>query len=284
MGYLLSRSGTRGSVSTGFGVALCALWPLAGCSAFAAGSDVLTAEQNSATPANTTGSDDATMNDWSCLNGVVGVNDSNVTPDRNQRATYSVFLIDGVTSAPPVGMQVRACNNFDPECQLPVISGALAGADGVVHLELFRGFNGFLEITSPVTVPNLYFLPEPLVGDVVGPTYALAEPAGLQGLAALNGLELDPARGHVFGVLEDCAGRRASGVKLSNDKGGIGFFFVGGTPTVTQPYSAADGTGGFVNLLPGAVVVRAATLDNRPISAKTMYVRPGWFSDTTFAP
>jgi hypothetical protein len=270
--------GWRPGVVVGCGLAL--LGPALGCTEFADGDDMLVEGEDSPPGQDATGS----SNDWSCLSGVIGRNTSLTPTDRDQPFTFSVEVTgDGGTM--PRNLAARACANLDPECMTPVAPPSGFGSDGRVELELFQGFFGFIEVTSDDTVPTLFFLPEILTGDTVGPPLRLISSAALQTIARLNDVEIDTARGHMALIVEDCAGARASDVKLTNDKGGVGFYYLSGIPSQTIAQTAADGVGGFVNLLPGAVSVRAElAADLREIAAKSMYVRPGWMTASVISP
>jgi hypothetical protein len=252
------------------------------CTEFADGDDALASQQLETSD---TLGDDTSDNDWSCLSGLVGRNTSLTPTDRNRPLSFSMRITDNVGNVPQ-GLTARACSNLDPECMMSVTEVIPADPNGVIELTLYQGFFGFLEILGTDIVSTLYFFPDVLTEDTEGPTIRSITDPQLRALAALNGVQIDPARGHMALIVEDCAGARASGVELANDKGGITFYYLAGIPTNSQASTAADGVGGFVNLASGQVSVRAVLANARrdEVTAKSMYVRPGWMTVSVISP
>jgi hypothetical protein len=147
-----------------------------------------------------------------------------------------------------------------------------------MHLSVPQRFDGFVEITSPSTVPTLYFVNRELMRDTAE-NFAIITRAALAGLAMQGNVTLDPALGHVLIRTFNCERQPASGVQLSNDKEGRPFVFVDGFPVMDRDETTEDGIGGFVNV-PLEIVVLQGFIRGHdgPVSNASVIVRPGWFS------
>lgn len=190
----------------------------------------------------------------------------------------ALTVIDTVSQAPPPGLTARACSRLDAMCTTPLTPDVSPAVDGAIHLAVQQQFNGFVEIRSPTTVPTMYFINRDLMRDT-------AESFGIIGVAALSRLAmggnvvLDPALGNVLIRTFDCGRQPASGVQLSNDKGGQPFAFVGGLPVVGRDETTGDGVGGFINVPVDYVVLQGiVSSHDTPLSTASVITRPGWFS------
>ena len=192
--------------------------------------------------------------------------------------TLTLVPVDIASGAPPEGLTARACQRLDVDCLTPVTSGVTLADDNALHLQVPRGFDGFVELTSPASVSTMYFVNQPMLADRVE-SFRLLNRPGLQALATQGGVTLEPELGHLLIRVFDCEGAAASGVQLSNDRGGEPFSFVNGLPSTGADVTTADGLGGFVNVPPVLVVLQGLKVDDgRVISTPSVSVRSGWFT------
>lgn len=190
----------------------------------------------------------------------------------------TLAAVDIASGAPPEGLTARACRRLDVDCLAPVVSGVTLADDNALHLQVPRGFDGFVELTSPTSVPTMYFVNQPMLVDRVE-SFRLLNPLGQQALATQVGVTLEPDLGHLLIRVFDCDGAPASGVRLSNDRGGEPFSFVNGLPNTGADVTTADGLGGFINVPPVLIVLQGLKVDDaRVISTPSVSVRSQWFT------
>lgn len=211
---------------------------------------------------------------WACLEGPPEA----TAVALGAQPVLTLAAVDIASGVPPQGLTARACQRLDVDCLTPVVSGVTLATDGALHLSVPRGFDGFVELTSPVSVSTLYFVNRPMLVDRVE-SFRLLNPRGLQALAMQGGVTLNPELGHLLIRVFDCEGAPASGVRLSNDRGGEPFSFVNGLPSTGVDVTTADGLGGFVNVPPVLVVLQGAEVDaGRVINTPSVSVRAQWFT------
>lgn len=187
-------------------------------------------------------------------------------------------VVDIGSGIAPAELTARACQRLDVNCLTPVVSDVALSEDGALHLPVPLTFDGFVELRSPASVPTMYFVNQPMLGDRVE-SFRLLNYLGFRALATQGGVLVDPELGHLLIRSFDCEGAPASSVRLSNDKGGEPFSFVAGLPSIGADVTTADGLGGFVNVPPVLVVVEGRQLDaDRVISRVSVSVRAGWFT------
>lgn len=186
--------------------------------------------------------------------------------------------VDIASGVAPEGLTARACQRLDVDCLAPVASGVTLGDDDALHLRVPRGFDGFVELTSDASVPTMYFVNQPMLADRAE-SFRLLNPPGLRALAMQGGVTLEPELGHLLVRVFDCEGAPASGIQMSNDRGGEPFSFVNGLPSTGADVTTPDGLGGFVNVPPVLVVLQGLKVDDgRVISTPSVSVRSGWFT------
>lgn len=190
----------------------------------------------------------------------------------------ALTVIDTVTQAPPPGLTARACSRLDAMCATPLTPNVSPAVDGALHLDVPQQFDGFVEITSPSTVPTMYFINRNLMRNTTE-AFGVIGIAALAGLAAGGNVTLDPTLGNVLIRTFDCQRQPAGGVQLSNDKGGLPFSFVNGLPVVGRDETTPDGVGGFVNVPVDYVVLQGiVTSHGEPLSTASVITRASWFS------
>jgi hypothetical protein len=223
-------------------------------------------------------------NDWTCVGDGAS---APRTPPTNAAtaapATYVLPVIDFVTQMTPPGVTARACARVDVDCVNPIVDSVTTSAGGVLALPLFEGFDGFIEVKADNFVSALFFLDGPLQGDTQAFPAFLVPLSSAAALAQSVGAPLDQRFGLIGFWALDCEGLPAQGVVMSNDAGGLIYNFVDGLPAFQQ--ATVDGIGGFINVPPGRVLLRA-TLSGvgETIDVQSLLVRPGWISVSNLQP
>lgn len=211
---------------------------------------------------------------WACLDGAEPPSAVALRPS----VTFSLGLDDPSTGSSPPDAALRACNRFDLECSQPVAGPLELAPDGLFHLPLPQGFEGYLEVTSPAIIPALYVFSRPLVTDVED-EFIVVNLATARGLAASGSEQLDPALGLVAVRARDCLGELTAGVRFSNNRGGTPFAFVDGLPVVGYDETNAEGLGGFLNVPLGTVVLQGQeAMSGRLSGTATVLLRAGWIA------
>jgi hypothetical protein len=129
------------------------------------------------------------------------------------------------------GMTVSVCSGTDPDCQRPLVDAGTTDDGGMVTVQVptsFQSFNaigGYVQVTSPSTVPYLYFWGFPLTQpklrliDSSYDQYAeqVMTPMMEQSIWSPIVPMLDPERGTVTVIVADCEGAVAPGVTVNYD-------------------------------------------------------------------
>jgi hypothetical protein len=188
-------------------------------------------------------------------------------------------VTDTVDGMPPEGLVGRACARLDVMCDRPLTDPVAPGVDdGSIHLSVPWQFDGFIELTSPTTVPTMFFVNQPLMRPTIE-AFDIVSRLALGGLALQGNVALDPTLGHVLIRTFDCQGEPAAGVELSNSLDGQAFAFVDGLPQVGANVTTTDGIGGFVNVPTLIAVLQGIMAESaREVGRTTVTVRAGWFS------
>jgi hypothetical protein len=262
----VSAARTRGAVRACAAVAVAAL---VACTELAPGSDRLLQGIVPNQP-------DAAAPDprWACLDE----SPPNTAAPNVPTIDLALGIADTVTDTVPEGLTARACDSLDANCDTPLLTEVVPSEDGVLHLRVAQGFDGYIELRSPSTVPTMYFVNRALMLDTVR-SFAVISTMALNGLAMQARVPLDAALGHVLISVFDCMGAPASDIQLVSDAGGVAFVFVDGRPAVGRDVTSEDGVGGFVNVPIGYAVLEGRRAnDGRVLRTTNVLVRSGWFS------
>jgi len=224
--------------------------------------------------------------DWSCVADAPSLVGDSSAP---QPLTYAFSVTDFVTGAAISDVQVRACFRPDVGCDSPATQYVAPGRDGKVRVELYSGFNGYLEVTSEGMLPVLLFFAAEWSSEFLAeleqtPLTLLPVPA-LQALGDSARVQLEPGGG-VLGITAfDCAGAAASGVRLEVDSSGVPYAFVNDLPVLNQDVTSEQGLAGFVNVSPGVVVLRGFPQgSSTPLTVETLLVRGAWLTSLSLLP
>lgn len=210
---------------------------------------------------------------WDCVGSVVW-------PSGTGTVKWQLKLTDFVTGKNLPGVTCKPCSRTDPACTSPLQPPQLTDDTGSVAFVLTAGFDGYIDATGGGIYPGLFFPPKPLTADYAENTLVVTE-AAFPTLAALLGTP-DPERGHLTVNALDCTGGAAAHVAFQanpSDAETIPFYLAQNLPSKAATETDSTGRGGFGNLQPGAVTVRAVV---QPIglvaSESTVLVRKGTFS------
>jgi hypothetical protein len=200
---------------------------------------------------------------WGCMD--------DAPPEPLPPATYNVTMHAQfiVGSAPIPNIPAKLCRKIDPECKTPEATGT-TDPNGDVTFQIpsnltgaFVAFDAFDETLPPGEernnswVPANYFFNPNVTSDMTVPVQMAT--FGL--LTALSGLverPQEPDRGTVLINVLSCLGTGAPGVvyKASNaDDSTTAFYVEGSVPVKDRTNTNTDGFGGFLNIIPGNVVV-----------------------------
>ncbi len=182
--------------------------------------------------------------------------------------------------------EARACRTVDPDCQNPLAEGTQLDASGVLNLDLYQGFDGYIELRSEGLLPTMFYIEEALAASARATVGAVLLPAsaGLA-LAQASGVAFREDLGLLALAAFDCAGVPVPGAEFSNDVGGLPFYFSEGVPRFGPEATDASGFGGHANVPPGIaqVWVESPGVSGR-WSSRTVFIRPGWSTGIPFRP
>lgn len=220
--------------------------------------------------------------DWTCLGELRAepmVARDNINPARLVQSVQVLTLREGLV--PPESV-VRACAQRDLACDNPLTPSLPVDAQGWVDMPLFDGFDGYLEVTSPSTVPMMLFYQEPLRGTsrIDGEPLAQLEVPVLAQLSAALGSPQQAELGLLILRAFDCNGDGAPGVRFTVDRPGVPYYFVAGLPSSMVTETDGSGLGGFLNVPIGITVVDGALTSGEAdfTLPRTLFTRPGWMT------
>jgi hypothetical protein len=220
--------------------------------------------------------------DWSCLG---------TTPDRSAAPgalgaaiTYSLRLVDIATGSPFPGLTVRACGLTDIDCMMPVADDLRPDADGWVDIPLTENFAGFLEMESPTSVPYLFYLPSEGLRTMRDFPLLMISLQSFQALVGALGVVGNAELGAIATRAFDCQGAPAPATVLTNNTGGVPYYFADGLPDVTRRQTDDDGLAGFLNAPPGVTLIQVQLGDGSVVNRKSIIVRRGWLSAVYMRP
>jgi hypothetical protein len=188
--------------------------------------------------------------------------DANTVPDpleceKPERSTaptvkYTFAPIFATGSEPkdhdPLPFHVVACSPADLECAKPVF-GPLDVLPGQPQDFLVPpGFQGYFYVTNPDTIDALIFMGRPIVEDTIGWNVTVPTPGLVTLFGLATGENVDPEKGLIIAVARACDQSPLEGVKFSNSKEGLRFYFVNSTPDTSLTETGPQGAVGFANV------------------------------------
>jgi hypothetical protein len=207
-------------------------------------------------------------------------------PVEGAAATIDLTLpvIDALALSFLPNINLVACNKLDYMCDQPVAKGT-SDKDGKAKFTVPANFTGYFQQTDNSGFgPGLYFMPAqtpPKGEDLKNFPIFRTGSTSLLALALGEG-GLDPARGHMMLVAEDCMKNALPGVAFSTpqaDGKTIQFYVRDQTPTTSAMDTPPAGTGGFMNLPAGVAGITAKEVKSGiELSQSTVLIRAGFIS------
>lgn len=187
---------------------------------------------------------------WSCLGDVQ-------RPASGARTvSLTVPVVDVLTMQPPAELEVKFCPKLDVDCSHPLSGAFYFDQAQRLVIEIQAGFDGYVELTSPGSLPALFFVTLPLWQDtVIQNMLPVLSAESFQGIAKALGSTLDLEElGHVVALASDCSGAPAEGVRFEIDRETTStkrYYMVNNVPVDSAVATDAAGSGGFLNLASG---------------------------------
>jgi hypothetical protein len=192
-------------------------------------------------------------------------------------------IIDALALTYVSNIALVACNKLDYMCEQPVAK-ATSNMDGRATFSVPANFAGYIQQKDNTGYgPGLYFMPAqlPPKGEELK-NFPIFRTGSTALLAVGLGAPLDPQRGHMMLVAEDCMGNSIAGVAFSTpqaDDKSVQFYVRDQTPTTSAMDTPPAGTGGFMNLPAGVAVITAKEVKTGlELSQSTVLIRAGYIS------
>lgn len=202
-------------------------------------------------------------------------------PMRSAEETIELTLpvIDALRLELVPDVPLTACGKLDYTCERPFTSG-VTGPDGRAKLMVPGNFAGYVQQNERREyAPGTYFMPVRLPIDGELSNFPVISTSALGGLALSLGTSLDPERGHIMLVVEDCMGAAVPGVQFTSpqiDDRTVQFYTRDQIPTTSAMDTPPEGTAGFVNLPMGVAEITATELSTGVrLATVSVLVRPG---------
>jgi hypothetical protein len=196
--------------------------------------------------------------------------------------TLRVLVRDSLSLDPVVRVKALACQKLDLQCAAP-IAESTSNDDGDLVFALPGNFSGFLQIQQPGYFPAMYFVPAAHPEDGRLQPFPLL-PSGVIGdvLALALGKTLDPRRGHMMLISEDCDGTALPGVTFKSpqqDADTAQFYVQDLLPSTGARQTGEAGNGGYLNFPPGTAMISVTgPVNNLKLATVAVVVRPGFIT------
>jgi hypothetical protein len=210
-------------------------------------------------------------------------------PEPGATTDLTLPIIDALQLTLIPNVPVVACTKLDYMCSQPVTK-ATTNMDGEAKITVPANFAGYVQSTERSDYNNgLYFLPPQLPPDGRLRNFPLIRSGvTLNALAAALGSTLDPTRGHIMLVAEDCMGNALPGISFTTpqaDAKTIQFYIRDQVPQTGLKDTPPEGDGGFLNLPVGtALVVAKDVKTGIELATVTTLLRAGFISMTYIRP
>jgi hypothetical protein len=197
---------------------------------------------------------------------------------------YRGQILDTITQLPPPDTVLRLCDALDIECMTPIGDDIIPNAEGIYEATVPSGFEGYFEITSSTTVPQILWIPGVVTEDVldIGVPLQLVSPGIRDTLISTAGFEYDETRGIVLLVATDCNEDPAAGISFglsTSDTETIVFYLYNLLPQLEVDGTDESGFGGFFNAPTGISTMTATRNETSELIAEQQFlIRAGWIS------
>lgn len=163
------------------------------------------------------------------------------------------------------GLTMKICPAFDAKCDKPQ-GEATSDADGKFTFDLPVGFRGHLFAPAPEGDEDLmpveaYVFPPPSLDESVPrrPDLVVTQLAVIQGLAALDNVNVIPGTGHVIFTAIDCDGKPLEGIEvrtsITQKETWRAYVGEGGHPAPQLKATGSTGKGAILNVPAGYIKV-----------------------------
>lgn len=202
---------------------------------------------------------------------------------------FTIPIVDALSRAMVPNVHVVACNKLDVMCTQQVADGT-TGSDGRVKITVPANFMGYFQVTERRDyAPAMYFLPTTVPANGVLPNFPLlASGAIINALAAGLGAGLDPTRGHMMLIANDCATMTVGGVKFASpqsDRSTVQFYVRDQLPSPMAMDTPPTGEGGYLNFPAGTALITATEAKSGlELATVSVLVRPGFITVSYILP
>jgi hypothetical protein len=176
-----------------------------------------------------------------------------------------ILVRDSLSLDPLPNIKALICPKLDLSCSAP-IGQANTQADGQLSLTVPANFAGYLKVEETSYQPAMYFLPPVFPADgVLQPFPLLKSGIIIDALALALGAGIDPKRGHLMLIAEDCQGTALPGVRFSSpqrDAMTVQFYVRDLLPSTSATETAEVGNGGYLNFPAGTAVLNLTKVDD----------------------
>lgn len=193
----------------------------------------------------------------------------------------NILVRSSLSLAPLPDIHAFICEKLDLTCAQP-IGEVTTNAEGMLIARVPANFAGYLQFDDREYMPALYFLPPVLPRD------GKLQPAPLLGVGVVDALavsigsRIDPARGHMMLISEDCYGMALAGVSFSTpakDAKTIQFYVRDLLPAPSETTTGEVGNGGYLNLPPGNTIIKVTMVETKlALTEANIVVRPGFIT------
>jgi len=199
---------------------------------------------------------------------------------KGETVTLNILVRDSLSTDPIPNVHALVCKKLDLACIEP-IAETITQDDGHIVVDVPKDFAGYIQLDKPKYMPALYFLPPSLRDGNLQPAPMLG--ASLTDtLAVAIGARVDPTRGQLWLVVEDCFGTPLEGVSfqtLMRDPKTLGFYVRDLLPLPEAMETDGVGNGGFLNFPAGNAVVESILMrTGLKLTTSSVFVRPGHIS------
>jgi hypothetical protein len=195
--------------------------------------------------------------------------------------SFAPVFLTGTEPDDAQPFSVKACDQFDFDCEEPLVGPVEVNAGEPYEFELPRGtagFSGYFEITNPDTLSGMFFMGRPIVGDTAGWNVTMPSPTLVDQLALLTGEEVDPELGLILTVARDCEAAPLQDVSVTSSKGGLGYYFVMNVPDTALGKTGPQGAAGFANVPLSSTSLSGVHASGHALGPVAVRVKPHFIS------
>jgi hypothetical protein len=171
-----------------------------------------------------------------------------VSSEPTVKYTFAPVFAPDSTPADAQPFIIKACGQFDFDCEHPVFGPLEVNAGEPRDFEVKPGFQGYFEIKNRDTLDGLLFLGRPVNQDTQGWAVTMPTPQTVAGLALVTGEKIDENLGLILSVSRDCAGAQLEHVTFESSKAALGYYFVMNLPDTSLTETGPQGAAGFANV------------------------------------